>query len=182
MRIENDHIMSRLEVDKIAKGCIRTRSGVYVNVFEPDPETILIEDIAHALSFMPRWGGHTWSLEHPLSVAEHCLRVCERVPDELKLAGLLHDASEAYMMDLPKPIKRQMAEYIMVEDHLMEVIARKFDFDWPLHKLIKQADAEVADVEWNHFKIHDLVHPWNPVRARMEFMKLYNQITNRCQV
>jgi hypothetical protein len=75
------------------ENCIRTNSGLYINVFEPTPDMISIEDIAHALSFMPRFGGH---LDKFYSVAQHsvyCSFMVESIED--KKAALLHDASEA---------------------------------------------------------------------------------------
>ncbi len=67
--------------------CIRTFSGQYVNVFAPDPDTILIEDIAHALSQQCRFGGH---LPEFYSVAQHCVICALAVPPEHALSALLH--------------------------------------------------------------------------------------------
>lgn len=67
------------------KDCIRTVSGIYVNVFEPKPEMFVIEDIAHALSFMPRFAGH---LRWPYSVAQHSLAVSNGVYPQNRLDGI----------------------------------------------------------------------------------------------
>jgi uncharacterized protein len=71
--------------------CIRTYTGLYINVFNPKPEMIEIEDIAHALSFQCRFGGH---LPKFYSVAQHSLNCSYLVKEPaLKLTALLHDAS-----------------------------------------------------------------------------------------
>lgn len=125
--------------------CIRTFSGQYVNVFEPDPATILIEDIAHALSHQCRFGGH---LSTFYTVAQHCCNTIPWVSPESSLAALMHDASEAYLMDIPSPIKRRLANYHEIEDRLMRVIANKFGFQWPLAEEVKLADKALLELEW----------------------------------
>src|SRR5665811_1025646 len=89
--------------------CIRTFTGIYMNVFEPTPEMISIEDIAHALTMQCRFGGH---LPDFYSVAQHSLN-CSYLIDnpKLKLTALLHDASEAYLLDIPRPIKNNLNNY-----------------------------------------------------------------------
>ncbi len=126
--------------------CIRTFTGQYVNVFEPDPETIKIEDIAHSLARQCRFGGH---LPNFYSVAQHSLN-CAYITDnkELKLAALLHDASEAYLLDIPRPIKSGLTNYKEIEDKLMMVIANKFGFEYPLPVEVKKVDEIMLETEW----------------------------------
>jgi hypothetical protein len=126
--------------------CIRTHTGLYMNVFCPTPEMICIEDIAHSLSHQCRFGGH---LPQFYSVAQHCVNVASIVPPELRLAALLHDASEAYLLDMPSPIKRKMPEYRAIEDKLMKVIAQKLNFDYPVHDEIKLVDNKMLQFEWD---------------------------------
>lgn len=127
--------------------CIRTVSGIYINVFNPSPEMICIEDIAHSLSYQCRFGGH---LPKFYSVAQHSLNCSYLIEDEeLKLAALLHDASEAYLMDIPRPIKRGLSNYKEIENNLMELIAAKFGFSYPLHTKIKEVDEIMLELEWN---------------------------------
>jgi hypothetical protein len=127
--------------------CIRTASGIYMNVFEPTPEMVCIEDIAHALTYQCRFGGH---LPTFYSVAHHSLN-CSYLIDEpeLKLAALLHDASEAYLLDIPRPIKQRLRDYKEIEDGLMRVIANKFGFEWPLHPEVKKVDEIMLQLEWD---------------------------------
>lgn len=129
--------------------CIRTSSGLYIDVFDPDPSTITIEDIAHSLSHQCRYGGH---LPVFYSVAQHSIYCCEQVwGKEDKLAALLHDASEAYLLDIPRPIKHHLPDYRSIEDNLMRVIAAKFDFEYPLNKRVKEVDEKALKWEWDLF-------------------------------
>lgn len=86
---------------------ITTYTGKQFHFLDPQPEEIDIVDIAHALSLTCRFGGQCKEF---YSVAEHCIRVAEITPQEYKLPALLHDAEEAYMLDLPRPIKYNMPE------------------------------------------------------------------------
>lgn len=127
-------------------GEIRTYTGQMVNVLKPDLTKICIEDIAHALAVMPRFCGHTNKI---YTVAEHSIRVAGLLPPELQMAGLLHDASEAYMCDIPTPIKILLPDYYTVENGLMHAIARKFGFEWPLHPEVVKADKTLLEMEWD---------------------------------
>src|SRR5690606_16131204 len=89
------------------KDCIRTYTGKYLNVRDPQPDQIDIIDIAVGLSRMPRFAGHS---VHFLPVAQHCILMSNIVSPENKLAALLHDASEAYLGDIAKPIKALMPD------------------------------------------------------------------------
>lgn len=126
--------------------CIRTVSGQYVDLADPDPDTILITDIAHALSQLPRFGGH---LPRFYSVAQHSMACAELVAPEHKLQALLHDASEAYLLDVPSPLKALLPEYRKLEQRFMEVIAKKFGFAWPLAEEVKLADHTMLHTEWH---------------------------------
>jgi hypothetical protein len=93
---------------------------------DPHPDDIEIMDIAHSLSLQCRFAGHT--KEH-YSVAKHSLHVAELVPKKYFLEALLHDASEAYLVDLPRPIKNFSAmgrEYKKIETRIQKVINEKF--------------------------------------------------------
>lgn len=126
--------------------CIRTVSGRYVNIFDPKPEMIHIEDIAHSLSMQCRFGGH---LPKYYSVAQHSILVANLVPEEHFVSAIMHDASEAYLLDIPTPIKRKLTNYKEIEDNLMKVIAKKYQFEWPLCKEVKEADEIMLVCEWN---------------------------------
>lgn len=81
---------------------IETFTGKKVYPLEPCSSEYCIEDIAHALSLTCRYGGHSSDF---YSVAQHCCIVSDLCPEGLKLVGLMHDAAEAYLGDVPSPIK-----------------------------------------------------------------------------
>lgn len=106
---------------------ILTHSGVQFWPLDPRPEEVLIEDIAHALANQCRFSGHC---RFHYSVAQHSVIVSENVPSEAAMWGLLHDASEAYLVDLPRPIKRysKLGDiYRDLEQQVMDCIAVKFN-------------------------------------------------------
>lgn len=119
---------------------IETFTGKKFHLLDPQPEEIVIEDIAHALSMQCRYTGH---VRRFLSVAEHSWNVCNFLDFGQKLAGLLHDASEAYITDLSRPIKVLTPvgpPYYAIENKIMRVIADKYNFPWPMSPEVKNAD------------------------------------------
>lgn len=157
--------------------CIRTFHGHYINPCKPDVTMISIGDIAHALSMQPRFGGH---LPQFYSVAQHSVLTCDYVTQEHKLAALLHDASEAYLIDVPRPVKQQLANYKQIEDRLMTVIAQKFGFRWPLHHYIKKADEDMLRREWECLMLQrDVWKPidlWDQDQAKGKFLDKYHSL------
>jgi len=102
-------------------------------------------DIAHALSLMCRANGH---IRHFYSVAQHCLN-CSReakardLSDGIQLACLLHDASEAYISDITRPVKRSLPQYAEIEDVLQNQIFDRFNlvhFKEEEFELVKEID------------------------------------------
>lgn len=174
-----------------AKKCyIYTRSGVKFFPLLPDAELINIEDIAHSLSNICRFTGHVKSF---YSVAQHSVYVSGDVPRRLALAGLLHDASEAYLCDVSAPVKKldSMSSYREVEEALQNVIYKKFGidllYDSPAYKGVKEADERVYRLEVAHLMPYTEVgpvassvltfEPWSPEKARDEFLKRYDILT-----
>jgi 5'-deoxynucleotidase YfbR-like HD superfamily hydrolase len=158
------------------KDCIRTNSGIYMNVFEPTLEMININDIAHALSALPRFGGH---LNKFYSVAQHSVMCAMRANSlEDKKAALLHDASEAYMLDIPTPIKAKLPDYKIYEENLMVKIAEKFGFEFPLSKEVKRVDEEMLHLEWEHLVINQekFFLCLTSVVAKQQFLKMYDEL------
>jgi hypothetical protein len=163
-------------IDGAPAGSIRTNSGTFVNVFDTNPDSIKIEDIAHALSRLPRFGGH---LNRHYSVAQHsvlCAQMAKTKKD--KKAALLHDGSEAFLLDMPTPIKARMGEYKQYEDKLMTIIFKKYDLEWPLSNNIKKIDRKMLLIEWDNLAINDNKEfkCWTPNKAKKEFLKLYKQL------
>jgi hypothetical protein len=166
---------------------IRTISGQYVNVFEPNPDTLLIEDIAHALSNQCRFGGH---LPRFYSVAQHSI-LCHLVAkEEEKYDALMHDASEAYLLDFPKPIKLEIAQYNEIEHNLMLVLAEKFKFNYPKSEEVERVDRHLLEWEWNSIMLEDSdsadksfppIECLTPEEARNLFMVLFKYETEKRQ-
>lgn len=157
---------------------IRTYTGKVFDLAILDPESICIEDIAHALSLTARFGGH---LEKLYSVAQHSFLTAAHVGSEIKLAALLHDASEAYLGDMPSPFKKMMPDFKAHEDRVMKAIANKFGFDYPLHPDIKKVDRELLDLEFDsfHLKIEDRLQYWTPEESETHFLRMYYDITGQ---
>ena len=108
--------------------CITTYTGARLDPTKPRSEDIRIEDIAHALSLICRGNGH---VKHFFSVGQHCLHcageaVARGYSPRVAMACLLHDASEAYMSDVPRPFKPYLAEYRGFEERLMAVVYEKY--------------------------------------------------------
>jgi len=125
---------------------IQTFTGIFFDPFNPRVEDVRIEDIAHALTMQCRFGGH---VRKRWSVAQHSLMVSDLCPEHLKLEGLLHDASEAYLTDLPRPIKHHplLSSYRGLEADLEYAISKRFDLSWPMPDEIKAADNAVLVAE-----------------------------------
>jgi len=119
---------------------IETGTGAKFNYLSDDTDGIRLADIASALSKQCRYTGHCSRF---YSVAEHSFFVSLHVPKEFALAGLLHDASEAYLSDIASPIKQLMPEYKGIEDGIMKRIAKKFNLDDGFWKL-----PEVKEADW----------------------------------
>lgn len=107
---------------------ITTYTGFHFEPTDPDPELIRIEDIAHALSLICRGNGHVKTF---WSVGQHCINCAKEawkrgLSNRMVLACLLHDASECYMSDIPRPFKKDLPEYQVHEEHLLDIIYEKY--------------------------------------------------------
>ena len=160
-----------------AGNCIRTYTGIYIDLLDPSPEDIRIEDIAHALAQVPRFAGH---LKHPYSVAQHSIFCSRLAPPELKLQALLHDASEAYISDIPSPIKKHLTSYKIIERRLMDAIEERFNLGlWvATHPDIKRIDAKALNWEWDLLAVkrYDLSAP--PQQVERNFLKTFQTLYN----
>lgn len=166
------------------KDCIRTYTGIYMNIFEPTPEMICIEDIAHALSNQCRFGGH---LHKFYSVAQHCVLTSRNIYGGYKLEALLHDASEAYLLDVPRPIKHKLTNYQEIEALLMKLIFEKFGLIYPLHGRVKEADEYMLQWEWNKLMLYDVllkdtfpkIECWSPEYAEECFLETFELLNKK---
>jgi len=140
---------------------ILTYTGRWFDVFDPRPEDVDILDIAHALSLTNRYGGHT---DLPYSVAQHSVLASQEVPEEDAMWALLHDAGEAYLGDVPKPIKVNLPAFEEAEDRVLRVIAEKFGLEWPMPRSVKEADLRLLLTEARDLMPGPLSNyrPWAP--------------------
>jgi uncharacterized protein len=132
---------------------IQTYSGKIIDPFNLKMDDIDIRDIAHSLSMMPRFAGHTQTF---YSVAMHSIRCCVLAvqagekPEKILLELLLHDAAEAYIMDMPSPIKHRIDGYEHLERDICAAISNKFEIDLAGKKdLIKKYDEIALKEELN---------------------------------
>jgi hypothetical protein len=179
-------------VNAIADGWMQTLNGGRFYPGAPRPEDLNIYDIAGALSKICRFGGHCVSF---YSVAEHSILVAEAAPPEHKLAALMHDASEAYLCDVPRPLKPLLPGYREIEDRLMTTLAERFGFAYPLADEVKRLDnAILADereqnmtwtatpaLEWGLTEpaIGVELELWSPRQAEHQFIKAFRNYGGR---
>ena len=118
---------------------LATSSGQVIDLLNPDPACFTIEDIANNLSKLCRFNGQ---LKRFYSVAQHSMYVASLVPEPLKLQALLHDATEAYICDVPTPLKAMLGSvYKDIEERIARAIGEKFAVDLVnLHPTVKAAD------------------------------------------
>jgi hypothetical protein len=149
---------------------IPTHSGLDFDVLAPRAEDVRLVDVVHALSHLCRFTGHTrifWS------VGAHVMLVADLVRDRLdggpqaQLAALLHETSEAYLCDLPTPLKYGTnigQTYREVEERLMAVAAEAFGLPPDFHRdpIVKQADELAVVIEAIHLMRNP---PWAIERA-----------------
>lgn len=174
-----------------SKSTIWTYTDRRVDPINPTPDMFAIEDIAHALANQCRFTGHVRKF---YSVAEHSYHASFLVPEKYALWALLHDASEAYLADLARPIKKAEGlgpTYLKYEERLMESIAKAFKLSWPMPKEITVADNLMLSAE-----IYDLLpasfgkawgiqeraevnvsKPYTPDQAELAFLRRYYDLT-----
>lgn len=174
---------------------IQTHSGRPYYPQDPQVSDIDIMDIAHALSKTCRFVGQCSRF---YSVAEHSVHVSRLVPQEHQLAGLLHDATEAYLGDISRPLKLMLPQYREIESNNWFVIAAAFGLDPELPDCVKEADATMVFVErralfsripdlpdWGHGlqepeKLPDMGPlGWPVTHARLAFYDRFYELTNR---
>lgn len=135
-----------------------TVSGKRIDLDNPDPYQITVEDIAHALFRIPRFNGH---IDEVWSVGHHSLGVASLVSDAFQLEALLHDATEAYLCDIPSPLKRFLGNsYREVEKRIAQAIGERFSVNLvDLPEQVKLADSIMLMTE--HERLQPSAQNWS---------------------
>ncbi len=167
---------------------IQTFTGKAFYPLDPRSEDINSADIAHALSMLCRFGGHCVRF---YSVAEHCVLLARAMPPVLRLWALLHDASEAYLVDVPRPIKPHLKGYREAEDRIQAAIFAHFGLAGPLPQEVKDADyamlmaervnMRASDQEWTN-PVPPLtveLQYWSPKTAESVFLNEFRELSGQ---
>lgn len=157
------------------KNWIQTYTGKQFFYRNINPDSIDIIDIARSLSMIPRFLGH---MDRAYSVAQHSLYVSKMVSHEAAFWGLMHDAAEAYLNDLPAPLKWMLSEYVKLEKVVEAAIISKFNIDVTdkIRKEAKKADIQMVVTENDQFRSHKI--PWGyyeDIKPSKATMALYTQ-------
>ena len=140
---------------------VRTYTGRKFYPNDPESLEVDIEDIAHALSNVCRYNGHLIPF---FSVAEHSVYVsltAGKIDQGLQLQGLLHDASEAYLPDMPTPIKDILPDFKALEKRLQQHIFKSLNIPYPLSPTIKEIDTRIR---WDEIRCMQI---WNPNEGQL---------------
>jgi hypothetical protein len=180
---------------------IQTYSGEYFYPRDPRESDIRIEDIARSLSHQCRFAGHTMRF---YSVAQHCVACAYQAPHPFKLEALLHDASETYLVDLPRPVKTMLPDYKEMERGIERVIARRFNLPYPMSPEVKEVDNRMLFTEaawllvrpkgyvwWEDKSYPNYAEPyrhlagmdsWSPDAAMSAFLNTYHALNDESRV
>lgn len=170
-----------------------TRHGDFMQTYtgrkfwpmDPRPQEVCIRDIAHSLSLQCRYAGHCRRF---YSVAEHSVLIARwlrgQTNAQTALWGLLHDASEAYLIDVPRPVKPFLSGYKSAEENVMAAICQRFGLPLEMPAAVHEADERIiADelvnlvrMQW-HARHTDCLgvtlQYWSPAEAEEEFLETF---------
>ncbi len=168
---------------------MQTFTGHQFWPLDPRPEEIFIEDIAHSLSMQCRYAGHSirfYSVaEHSCMIAQYLLPLYGR---EVALWGLLHDASEAYLVDVPRPVKPYLAGYKDAEARVMAAVCDRFNLPRAMPKEVHEVDGRIIGderanmapcvAEWyaTGEPLGIWLEYWTPDQAERWFLHMFNQL------
>ncbi len=177
-----------IETYQVEDGWIETNSGRQFHFKGTiDPKEIYVGDVAHALSLLCRYNGHT---KRFYSVAEHSVLIARHLKtlgydDRTALTGLFHETAETYIGDMARPIKVTMTPFTELENRIEIAAAQRFGTIFPFPSIIKELDTRIlvderaqvmnpSNNEWGTDGIARLgvvVEGWAPYRAKVEFLK-----------
>lgn len=171
---------------------MQTATGRKFWPMDPRADEVFIEDIAHSLSLQCRYAGHCLRF---YSVAEHSVLIARHLrgqyDEQTALWGLLHDASEAYLVDVPRPVKPYLTGYKVAEAAVMAAVCDRFGLAHEMPAAVHDADKRIiADelvnmvpMDWHARyagkEIGMRLRYWSPEQAREEFMATFDALTGR---
>lgn len=166
---------------------MQTYTGRKFWPMDPRSDEVFIEDIAHSLSLQCRYAGHC---ERFYSVAEHSVHLARHLRwqgVEVALWALLHDASEAYLVDVPRPVKGHLVGYKDAEARVMAAVCERFGLAADMPAVVHDADnriigdelANLAPMDW-HARYNDPlgvnIRCWHPAQAKEEFLATFEAL------
>lgn len=172
---------------------IQTFTGRRFWPLAPRPQDVAIHDIGHALANLCRFTGHVRQF---YSVAQHSVLVSRACAPEDALWGLLHDASEAYLSDVARPVKHHvlMAPYREAETRLMDAVMIRFGLPLAMPASVAEADMRMLVTErrdlmgptedghdWGltHAPYPAMIEPWTPALAESRFLQRFDELYGR---
>lgn len=169
---------------------MQTFTGKAFYPLDVHEDDIDILDIAHSLALQCRYNGH---VDKHYSVAEHCVLLSHIVAPEKALWALLHDAPEAYIGDMVRPLKKHMPDFMAADDRITAVIALKYGLDGT----VIPADVTAMDIqiclnernallgtppmEWaiDGDPIPNVtIHAWDWQMAELQYLERFHELIN----
>ena len=172
----------------VADDELQIGGGKYVSVLDPSVDDITIYHIAHSLSNTGRYGGHA-RFFYP--VAQHCVIGSYKAHSTgIQWDFLMHDATEAFILDVPSPLKYQLDDYRQLEKIWEPRISNKFSVYYPFLPEVKKLDVEALATErrdllhpngvWKVLQgvrsWKETIHCWHPLYAEYRFLKRADEL------
>lgn len=171
---------------------IQTYTGRKFWPMDPRADEVFIEDIAHSLAMQCRFAGHCHRF---YSVAEHSVLMARHLRWEgvdVALWALLHDASESYLVDVPRPVKPYLPGYKEAEAKVMAAVCERFALAAEMPAVVHEADGRIiadelenmAPMEWQAKHDDPLgvnIRCWSPEKAEVEFLATFDALTGRAR-
>jgi len=176
-------------VRRIVGPTILLASGNYFDMLDPEGSAFTLDDIAHGLSNVCRFAGQSSRF---YSVAQHSVLVSRIVPEEDALAGLMHDAAEAFIGDVSKPLKIMLPDYQALERRVEAAVFSRFGLPASLPSSVKEADLAMLATE-QHALMPDRegrsyaggktpldieIPPMGPREAKMRFLARFADLAS----
>ena len=180
-------IMHSPTVRRIVGPTILLASGNYFDFLAPEQSTFTINDIAHGLAHICRFGGQCSRF---YSVAQHSVIASKEVPGPDAYAALMHDAAEAFVGDMAKPLKDLCPEYREVEKRVEAAVFHRFHVQMPLPPSVKEIDTVMLATEqrelmrnrddWNYTRgrqpLDINIPPMTPAMAKNAFLVRFAEV------